>query len=421
MPGWLRRLIDLGVDQSLAPAERRRAQTINLIAVGAIFFNSIYNLLPLFVGFDHLWLVFVTNLVSICLYAGVLGLNARRLTEVAMYLALGAALFNLVVAGLVFGVDTGVWLFLITVPAVGVLLAPANATHVQVAFAGTGLAALVAVILARTPVPPPIAGTTFETVLLVTSVTGTVALLTVIGMHHRYVADTAEAALQEAHALSERLLHNTLPVEIAERLKRGEQVIADRADEVSILFADLVGSTPLSERLTPDEMVSLLNDVFCPFDDLADRIGVEKIKTVGDAYMVVGGLPAWRPDHLEAVAEMALAMRDELARHEVAGLGPLQMRFGIHTGSVVAGVIGKRKFSYDLWGDAVNTAARMESHGVPGEIQVTEEVFQRLRGSYQIESRGLVEIKGKGPMPTYFLRNRMAPIDPPAQAAEASF
>jgi adenylate cyclase len=416
MPRWVRLFIDLGVDQGYAPAERRRVQTINLIAVGAIFFNSVYNLLPLFVGFDHLGLVFVTNLASICLYAGVLGLNARRLTEMAMYLALGAALFNLVVAGLVFGIGTGVWLFLVTVPAVGVLLAPTGATHIQVAFAACGLGALVIVILARPSVPSPIEGTPFETVMLVASVVGTVALLTVIGMHHRYVADTAEVALREAHALSERLLHNTLPVEIAERLKQGELVIADRADEVSILFADLVGSTPLSERLTPDEMVSLLNDVFGPFDDLADRIGVEKIKTVGDAYMVVGGLPAWRPDHLEVVVEMALAMRDELARHEVAGLGPLQMRFGIHTGSVVAGVIGKRKFSYDLWGDAVNTAARMESHGVPGEIQVTEEVFKRLRGSYQIEPRGLVEIKGKGPMPTYFLRDRIA-----SQESEPSF
>jgi class 3 adenylate cyclase len=121
--------------------------------------------------------------------------------------------------------------------------------------------------------------------------------------------------------------------------------------------------------------------------------------------MVVGGLPVWRADHAEAVAEMALGMRQELLRHPVDGFGPLQMRFGIHTGSVVAGVIGKRKFSYDLWGDAVNTAARMESHGVPGEIQVTEDVYRRLKGTYRFHPRGRIDIKGKGPMETYFLQD----------------
>ena len=134
-------------------------------------------------------------------------------------------------------------------------------------------------------------------------------------------------------------------------------------------------------------MVEILNEIFTPFDDLADDLGVEKIKTIGDAYM-------------------ALAMQVEMSLHSVEGFGPLQMRYGIHTGSVVAGVIGKRKFSYDLWGDTVNTAARMESHDVPGEIQVTEAVYQRLKDRYQFSSRGPIEIKGKGVMTTYFLNGR---------------
>jgi guanylate cyclase len=163
-------------------------------------------------------------------------------------------------------------------------------------------------------------------------------------------------ALDLEREKSERLLLNILPAKVAERLKGGETVIADRVDGVTILFADLVDSTPLSERLTPVQLVEVLDSVFTPFDDLADALGLEKIKTVGDAYMVVGGLPTARPDHAAAVAEMALAMREELAHHSVAGFGPLQMRYGIDTGTVVAGVIGKRKLSYDLWGDTVNTA-----------------------------------------------------------------
>jgi adenylate cyclase len=210
-------------------------------------------------------------------------------------------------------------------------------------------------------------------------------------------------ALDLEREKSERLLLNILPAKVAERLKAGETVIADRVDGVTILFADLVDSTPLSERLTPVQLVEVLDSVFTPFDDLADALGLEKIKTVGDAYMVVGGLPTARPDHAAAVAEMALAMREELAHHSVDGFGPLQMRYGIDTGTVVAGVIGKRKLSYDLWGDTVNMASRMESHGVPGQIQVTTAVYEQLCGRYRFESRGPVEIKGKGTMVTYLL------------------
>lgn len=216
-------------------------------------------------------------------------------------------------------------------------------------------------------------------------------------------------ALDLERKKSEQLLLNILPVEVAERLKAGESVIADRVEGVTILFADLVDSTPLSERLTPVQLVEVLDALFGAFDDLADALDLEKIKTVGDAYMVVGGLPTPRSDHVAAVAEMALAMREELAHHSVAGFGPLQMRFGIDTGTVVAGVIGKRKLSYDLWGDTVNTAARMESHGIPGRIQVTTAVYEALRDRYAFEARGEIEVKGKGTMVTYLLAGRASP------------
>jgi class 3 adenylate cyclase len=181
-------------------------------------------------------------------------------------------------------------------------------------------------------------------------------------------------------------------------------VIADHYDTVSVLFADLVGFTERSLVLAADELVALLDEIFSAFDRLADAEGVEKIKTIGDAYMLAGGLQEPRPDHLEAVARMALAMRDEIAAiAERTGRGWLAVRIGIDTGPVVAGVIGRRKFIYDLWGDTVNTASRMESHGPPGEIQVTDSVAAALGPGFALRRRGTSELKGKGPMETFLL------------------
>jgi adenylate cyclase len=205
---------------------------------------------------------------------------------------------------------------------------------------------------------------------------------------------------------SERLLLNVLPASIAAQLKQTEGVIADRFPDVTVLFADIVDFTRRSQRIAPEQVVQALNDLFSSFDRLAQRHGLEKIKTVGDAYMVVGGLPDPRPDHAQAVAEMALAIRDEVASRVDPTGQPLAVRIGMDTGPVVAGVIGTSKFSYDLWGDTVNTASRMESHGVPGCIQVTARTYERLRDGYGFERRGSIPVKGKGEIVTYFLVGR---------------
>jgi class 3 adenylate cyclase len=209
--------------------------------------------------------------------------------------------------------------------------------------------------------------------------------------------------LEAEQERSERLLLNVLPAPIAERLKQDQEVIADGLADVSVLFADLVDFTVQSQRSSPDQVVRFLNDLFTTFDKLADRYGLEKIKTVGDAYMVAGGLPDPRPGHAEAVAEMALAMREEVAGRLDPGGRPLGVRIGIDVGPVVAGVIGRHKFIYDLWGDTVNTASRMESHGVTGCIQVTDRTHERLKGAYRFERRGPIQVKGKGEMVTWFL------------------
>jgi class 3 adenylate cyclase len=202
---------------------------------------------------------------------------------------------------------------------------------------------------------------------------------------------------------SDALLRNVLPDSIADRLKGGERVIADHYDQASVLFADVVDFTPFAEAHTPQETVAVLNELFTGFDRLVEQFGLEKIKTIGDAYMVVAGVPERREDHAEVLVEMALAMLAQVAAHEPMDGRTLQIRVGIASGPLVAGVIGERKFSYDLWGDTVNTAARMESSGIPGCIQVTEETCRLLAGRYPFERREGVEVKGKGVMSTWTL------------------
>jgi adenylate cyclase len=207
-----------------------------------------------------------------------------------------------------------------------------------------------------------------------------------------------------AQARVEALLRNVLPADIAQRLQSDPQSIADHFDEVSILFADVVDFTPLSSRLDAREVVGLLDRIFTNFDELVDRYDVEKIKTIGDCYMVAAGVPRQRPDHAHALAGLALEMRERAKRCLPDGDGnDLRLRIGISSGPVVAGVIGRRRFLYDLWGDTVNMASRMESHGTPDEIQITRSTFKLLRDDFVLEPIGLVEVKGKGEVETWRL------------------
>lgn len=212
--------------------------------------------------------------------------------------------------------------------------------------------------------------------------------------------------LAEERDKVERLLLNILPQPIAERLNQEQSIIADSFAEVTIMFADIVNFTPIAARLSAPEVVNLLNKIFSAFDQLAERHGLEKIKTIGDAYMVVGGLPTPRADHAEAVAEMALDMQEEIARLNREINESFSIRIGINTGPVVAGVIGLKKFIYDLWGDAVNTASRMESHGLANCIQVSQTTYKLLRDKYLFQERGAIHVKGKGEMLTYLLTGR---------------
>jgi len=231
------------------------------------------------------------------------------------------------------------------------------------------------------------------------------AMAATIQEHSEHLEHLVEERTSELNAeklTSERLLLNVLPGPIAERLKAGGLVV-DRFEAVSVLFADIVGFTSLSTRSSPEEMVSMLDELFSEFDRLAEQHHLEKIKTIGDAYMVVAGVPEPTDNHAQAIARMALDMQQVLRDYAARNHTDLTIRVGIHTGSVVAGVIGRKKFIYDLWGDTVNTASRMESHGVPGRIHVTETTAALLRDTFELEARVPMEIKGKGVMQTYLV------------------
>jgi adenylate cyclase len=246
----------------------------------------------------------------------------------------------------------------------------------------------------------------FTTAMLALNVIGAASVAFTLLATFANQRDAALTGLRAEQAKSEALLMNILPSSIAERLKASSQTIADGFDSASILFADLVDFTPLSQRLTPAEMVGILDQLFSRFDAIVERHGLEKIKTIGDCYMAAAGVPDPHPDHARRAALLALDMRDAVATSAVGGRSGVELRIGINSGPVVAGVIGTKRFLYDLWGDAVNTASRMESQGTPGEIQITRATYDLLKGEFVCRPRGTIQIKGKGQMETWYLVER---------------
>jgi adenylate cyclase len=256
---------------------------------------------------------------------------------------------------------------------------------------------------------------------LITNVVFYTLMLFAVSLYAARQIARAEFTAERERDRSDTLLANILPASVANRLKEQPgTVVADRYDEASILFADMAGFTARAGRMTPEELVNFLNRVFSEFDRLVESHRLEKIKTTGDAYMVVSGVPEPRSDHAEALADLALEMRDAL--HNIAGAdeAAVPLRIGIASGPVVAGVVGRRKFFYDVWGDAVNTASRMESTGEAGKIQVAPETHALLKDRFELEERGIVEVRGKGPMRTWFLTGRRTAADPPGIAPELS-
>jgi class 3 adenylate cyclase len=227
-----------------------------------------------------------------------------------------------------------------------------------------------------------------------------------------------ERELDAERRRADDLLESILPRAVADRLKLSRETVSDRFESVTILFSDLVGFTAFSKTREPDVVVGLLNDLFSRFDENAERLGVEKIKTIGDGYMAAGGVPSALPDHAARVSELALAMLDVMDDFRAVHGVDWQIRIGVHTGTVVAGVIGKRKFAYDLWGDAVNVASRLESTSAPGRIHVSADTVALLPDSFEAEGRGVIDLRNRGELPTFFLnRKQPSPITPAAASS----
>jgi adenylate cyclase len=413
LPAWLRRLSEIGALPSDSEELRVRKAVLvlssTLMASLAFIWVVTYAVLGLWVSAAIPFAYQLASLVSICTFARTRRYRLFRRSQLWMTLLLPFAL-QWSLGG--FGNSSAVSLWAFTAP-LGALLFVGAREAIPWFMGFLGLVAVSAAIDPALAADAPYVPRGVVVAFFALNIAGVATTAYVL---LQYFVRARERAL----ATSERLLLNVLPEPVAARLREGNGTIADACPEVTVLFADIVGFTPLSEQLPAAELVGVLDRVFARWDTLARAAGVEKIKTIGDAYMAAAGIPHPREDHAEAIAELALRMGPAVA-HVAAETGlALEVRIGIDSGPVVAGVIGRAKFSYDLWGDTVNTASRMESHAAPGTIQVSPRAYGRLREHYELQPRGIVEVKGKGAMSPYLLlgpsEERQTRIYPSEQA-----
>jgi adenylate cyclase len=406
LPGWLQRLTDLGTLPSDSEEVRLRKSVLTLssilMATLSFVWVGTYAVLGLWLSAAIPFAYQLASTASIYTFARTRRYRLFRASQLWMSLLLPFAL-QWSLGGFANSSAVSLWAF--TCPVGALLFVGARQAVPWFLAFGALMAVSGAIDSALAAGAPHIPGGVVVA-FFVLNVLGVTTTAYVLLQYFVRARERALAELEVERAKSERLLLNVLPASVAGRLKESEQVIADGFPVATVLFADIVGFTPLAQELSPADAVVLLDRVFTAWDALAARHGVEKIKTIGDSYMAAAGLPTPREDHAEAIADMALEMGAEVERCAAESGLSLEVRIGIDTGPVIAGVIGRAKFIYDLWGDTVNTASRMESHGVPGAIQVTERAYELLRDRYDMRHRGTIEVKGKGPMSTYLLLGR---------------
>lgn len=408
--GRARWLVDLGVQSTDTSQERAAKAALTLAALLLGFFAGAWTLMYFLLGLTAAWVITLVYQASLLLALGHFALtkrfNAFRLASLSLHLVVPIAV-QVALGG--FHPSSGVALWSLVAP-LGAVLAYGSRESLRwfaayIVLVGTSAAVDAREIISGAHIP-----TAAVAAFFVANISGVSAVVYLLLRYFVRERERAIRALAEQHVLlaeeqrrSESLLLNILPAPVAERLKEHDGIIADRLPDVSVLFADIVGFTELSERWPPERVVEMLNGLFTAFDELADSWGLEKIKTIGDAYMLAGGMQAGQPDHPTAVAHMAFAMQREARRQCAAAGFPLDLRIGIDAGPVVAGVIGRRKFAYDMWGDTVNMASRMESTGTSGSIQVSGAAYERLRGEFIFQQREGIMVKGKGEITTYIL------------------
>ena len=405
---WLK-IINIGIDSDTPISKSKYIQITNGIAF--ITPITVLSFVPNLVYFLPATLPLIINLCfSIMLYLIVLFFNALRKYSFAKVYMLFSAVLNVIMASVLLGHELNFHFFLLAVIMVSYLIFDSQEIYYQIISVGFTTLSFVAMIvwnqfnsgwieLPSNFIPLSRFNNELGLLLLIS------ALNIVIFINYK----KSENQLDAERKKNEALLYNIFPKAIANQLREKDGIIAEGFSESSILFADIVGFTKLSENLEPGKVVHLLNEIFTSFDRLIEKKPLEKIKTIGDAYMVASGIPQPNTSHAFAIADLALEMRESLRKWNQENDQNLDIRIGINSGHVVAGVIGLKKFVYDVWGDAVNTASRMESHGIPGKIQVSQFTYLYLKEGYIFEDRGSIEIKGKGKMQTYLLVGKKEP------------
>jgi adenylate cyclase len=382
----------------------RRLRALNIAAWIAAVTHAFYAVV-LLLDFTRFWWLAIANMVAMLIYAGIPLLH--RLGSLAGPVGV-IILFYADILAYIYLLGTGIGLQFYLMLGVALTVLYLGPGYVALTTAsGVLAAALIIGTLLTVPYDTRLLPEWLIVASPITNVIVSCGTLLLIVSYALREAARAENVAEREYERSERLLINILPSPIAARLKsEGNAVIADRHDNASILFADMEGFTGRATDTAPDELVRFLDDVFTKLDGLVERHGLEKIKTTGDAYMVVSGVPEPRPDHAAAIADLALDMRDALSGLLDPKGRAVPIRIGIASGPVVAGVVGRRKFFYDVWGDAVNTASRMETTDEAGRIQVAPETHALIKELFDLDERGLVEVRGKGPMRTWFLVGR---------------
>ena len=409
-------IVSIGVTTEMPTATAKHVRFCNISAASftlAALLSFIFEA-PLIVDWvtfrQKEWVILALRLLASLPFVIPLILNARGHYKVSRIFFMTWGIFFCLFLTLLYGQVGPTHVLLLVVTVVASALFPANERKwMWVSITGAGIALLLCLWLRQQNIPlVPVSRPIIQLVSVFFVTLGAFFTIIMVAMTQRSVIADAEQRLAVEQKKAEDLLLNILPEPIAKRLKASHASIADGFEEVTVMFADLVGFTPLAKELTPVELVDLMDRIFSQFDQLTERYGLEKIKTIGDSYMVAGGLPLPSENHTQAMAKMALDMLTALKTIEAPVGRTLELRIGIARGPAVAGVIGKKKFSYDLWGDTVNTASRLESQGTQGQIHVNEAVWEQLQGNYQLEPCGTVEIRGRGPLKTWFLIGRKA-------------
>jgi len=407
-------------NQLYADRIARRRRILNLTATMAVFVSAGFGLVYVFAA-PQLWWTGVINIIGAAIYATIPLLH--RFGELVPPLTfIGTAYVSIFTICWFVGTGSGLQFYFLVAACLVVLQLGVDRIFLAAGLAaiGAGLVIALQFLVPRDTGAQPTWSLSLS--FVITTISACVMVVTTVWYAVREIV-RAEAAMEVEYERSEALLANILPASVAERLKDpARNVIADKYDDASVLFADIAGFTERASDMAPDHLIRFLDRLYGDFDTLVDKHGLEKIKVSGDSYMVVSGVPEPRADHVEALADLALDMADAANGLKDSRGNAVPLRIGLASGPVVAGVVGSRRFFYDVWGDAVNVASRMESTDSVGRIQVPEAVYQRLKDDFVLQERGTVEVKGKGLMRTWYLvgRNRGAGSGVSAQTTQAA-